>query len=504
MNVAAPITRPKAYSYLRFSTPEQAKGDSLRRQTEQAQAYAERHGLDLVEESYEDLGVSAFRGANADTGMLGEFRRAVEDGLIPRGSFLLVESFDRISRLDPWTALPILQSIINLGITVVTLSDDKVWDREGMRDNPFKIVETLLIMIRANEESKTKSQRVRAAWANKRKTASEKKLTARVPSWLRLTDDRKEFEILEDRAAVVRRIYALYVEGMGFDLIAKTLNREDVPPLDRGTQWHRSAIVKLLNSETPLGTYTPHTIEFEEGRKVRRPATPVRDYYPNIVDPEVNAAVKAKLAVGSPRGRHANSGTVHNILANLCRCSRCGGTVTMVNKGARDKRRLVCMKAKMGAGCSYEAIPYDPIEAVMIEHRDDWLLIQLEDQHPLAEALSVLEEQIAETNAKLLEVIGLRSPAARTERDRLDGELLGLQQEAQRLGSIIAETIPEVIVHRASKVQDALAAYPLDRAVVNSLLKQLLTEAIIGFDEGRVHFRWRHGAETSVMFKWVG
>jgi DNA invertase Pin-like site-specific DNA recombinase len=38
---------PRAYSYLRFSTPEQSKGDSLRRQTSMADEYATRHGLRL-------------------------------------------------------------------------------------------------------------------------------------------------------------------------------------------------------------------------------------------------------------------------------------------------------------------------------------------------------------------------------------------------------------------------------------------------------------------------
>ena len=35
----------RAYSYIRFSTPEQAEGDSLRRQLEDSIAYAEEHGL---------------------------------------------------------------------------------------------------------------------------------------------------------------------------------------------------------------------------------------------------------------------------------------------------------------------------------------------------------------------------------------------------------------------------------------------------------------------------
>ncbi len=50
----------KAYSYLRFSTPEQSLGDSFRRQTALAQEYALRHGLDLdTELTYRDLGISA-------------------------------------------------------------------------------------------------------------------------------------------------------------------------------------------------------------------------------------------------------------------------------------------------------------------------------------------------------------------------------------------------------------------------------------------------------------
>ena len=40
--------RPRAYSYVRFSTPEQMRGDSFRRQTEAAERYAAAHGLDLV------------------------------------------------------------------------------------------------------------------------------------------------------------------------------------------------------------------------------------------------------------------------------------------------------------------------------------------------------------------------------------------------------------------------------------------------------------------------
>ena len=73
----------KAYSYLRFSTPEQEKGDSKRRQMDLARRYADAHGLDLDETlTFHDLGVSAFRGDNQDAA-LGAFKSAVTDGRVP-------------------------------------------------------------------------------------------------------------------------------------------------------------------------------------------------------------------------------------------------------------------------------------------------------------------------------------------------------------------------------------------------------------------------------------
>ena len=54
-------TTPKAYSYIRFSTPEQALGDSERRQVESARDYATAHGLELDESlTFADKGAVLF------------------------------------------------------------------------------------------------------------------------------------------------------------------------------------------------------------------------------------------------------------------------------------------------------------------------------------------------------------------------------------------------------------------------------------------------------------
>src|SRR5262249_43500699 len=89
----------RAFSYVRFSTPEQSKGGSLERQRGLSQAYCERKGLALDNTlTLHDLGVSAFRGDNAKQGHLAAFLEAVTIGKVPQGSVLIVESVDRISR----------------------------------------------------------------------------------------------------------------------------------------------------------------------------------------------------------------------------------------------------------------------------------------------------------------------------------------------------------------------------------------------------------------------
>ena len=95
--------KPKAYSYTRFSTPEQAKGDSSTRQTLAANRWAQEHGVELdAELTFRDEGVTAYDGSNVERGALGAFLKAVHCGDVGQGSWLLVESLDRISRQTPW------------------------------------------------------------------------------------------------------------------------------------------------------------------------------------------------------------------------------------------------------------------------------------------------------------------------------------------------------------------------------------------------------------------
>ena len=101
----------------------------------------------------QDLGLSAYDGTNVEKGALGAFLQAIKDGAIPRDSYLLIESLDRLSREDPQDAQELFRKIIKAGITIVTLADKMEYSSKTLRKDPFKLLMSILIMIRAHEES---------------------------------------------------------------------------------------------------------------------------------------------------------------------------------------------------------------------------------------------------------------------------------------------------------------------------------------------------------------
>ena len=100
-----------------------------------------------------------------------------------------------MSRQEPIVALQPFMDIVNSGLVLVTLDDERVFSGKISFED---LIISIAKMSRANEESARKSDRLAQAWQAKRASIGQKKLTARCPSWLRLTTDRSKFEVIED------------------------------------------------------------------------------------------------------------------------------------------------------------------------------------------------------------------------------------------------------------------------------------------------------------------
>jgi DNA invertase Pin-like site-specific DNA recombinase len=337
--------------YVRWSSEAQTGRDSLRRQIESAQRYADEHRL-LIVETIIDEAVSAFSGHHLTKGRLGEFIRRVEDRAVATPHVLICESLDRLNRQAPLDAIAPFIGLINAGITLVTLADRQQFTRQSMADDGgLRLLGSLIVMLRAHEESATKSKRVRAAWERKRREANVRKLTKTCPAWLRLSPDRSRFEIINERADVVRMIFEETTAGIGKGSIAARLNAAGVTAFRSKNGWHASYVQKLLSSDAPVGTYQPHTME--NGRRVPI-GPPVLNYFPPILDEGL--LMKARAAIIARRGGSAGrkGADFRNIFAGIARCAACGGTMTYVGKGDAE-RYLSCSSARRRRACSCRA-----------------------------------------------------------------------------------------------------------------------------------------------------
>jgi DNA invertase Pin-like site-specific DNA recombinase len=493
---------PTAYSYLRFSTPEQMKGDSFRRQKEAAETYATEHGLELDNNlTFRDLGVSAYRGANSETGSLGVFLKAVREGIVPPGSYLLVESLDRISRQYARKAQRVLEDIVDEGVTVVTLCDGRVYDSETLNRDPLTLLASLIIFIRANEESSLKSARVRAAFDRKRNSlfdddSPKEPFTRRLPSWILWDEHTRQFVVDAERAEVVKTIFDWADQGLGQHAIAQRLNQSGVQTFGKSERWHRSYIKKLLSNPAVIGTFVPH-IKEEDGSKMRRvPQQPKTGYWPPVVDMELFERVAARCAASAPKGRNAGA-PIRSIVAGLGRCATCGSAMTRVCKGKYVY--VVCSKAHAKAGCSYRTLRYGDVELALRENA-----VSICDEVPRGNDAAGLEEQIALEDLRLStlsdeatelmgELVQTKSPTARRQLAEIERAMSECRVRLQELRKARDTFASPYVVKRIEQLLKALTTSHFDVAEANRALKAVANSVSIDPANGIINIKWSEG-----------
>jgi DNA invertase Pin-like site-specific DNA recombinase len=409
--------QPLAVSYIRFSTKAQENGDSYRRQYQLTQDYCKKTNLRLSDDEYLDAGLSAYTGKNKAEGRLGDLMVAIRSGKIPKGSYLIVESLDRISREKLMTQLGWFIDVLTCGINIVTLADGMVHKADGS-GNFASILVALVTMQRANEESEIKSQRLKAAWKNKRKEASKKPLTGVLPHWLRLK--KGIIEVIPERAELVREIFRDSLQGMGRRGIAKKLNSRSEPvwgstKRNKSNLWNDSYIAKILMNRAVLGEYQPHTKR--EGKR-HKEGPPLSDYYPRIVEDEVFYACQSRAKARRNKGGFA-APQARNLLTGIARCAICGGSMQFMDKGpprsgrgSQPERFLRCRQSHMDSGkCTSAAVNYHVVErfvlAVFMSGLWNSIFRTKAEISDSGSQIVLREEEIVALDKKLAHLIGL-------------------------------------------------------------------------------------------------
>lgn len=409
--------KPKAYSYVRFSSPEQARGDSYRRQKEAAEKFCEENGLELAdsrEYTFLDKGRSAYKAEHvSEDGQLKRFIDLVTSGAIPKGSYLLVESLDRLSRERVNVALERFIGILNSGINVYTLMDKRLYAAES-KDISLELIASIAYMMKAHAESSDKASRVGSAWNQKKiKARNEGKPLGRAcPYWLELSED--GYRPIPARVDVINRIYSLCInEGRGKRSICKILNDENVPVFgsknrNRKELWSYSSIHKLLNNRALIGEYQP--TKLENGIRVSD-GPPIPSYYPTVISEDTfylgKAAQTSRLIHKTTKQSRR-----YNVFQGIGFCGACGDTLNLINKGKPPKGYVYisCASIKKGrTSCDSKMLRIEKAEEgfkQILAKIDSLSLIQ-DNAHSYSQKIDKISAQIAIKRQKLLEAKAL-------------------------------------------------------------------------------------------------
>jgi DNA invertase Pin-like site-specific DNA recombinase len=426
------------YSYIRFSHPDQAKGDSVRRQTEAARDWCFKNGLHLDENTtLRDLGRSAYTGEhrkNPDRHALAVFLKLVESGKVPKGSYLIIENLDRLSREDERSALRLWMDLLDQGVNIVQLHPETVFRHE--KSDMVDIMRAIIELSRGHSESARKSERNGAAWEKRRRhaRANGEILTHRVPFWLKASGGK--MRLIPERAAALKRIYQLAAGGYGTAGIVKRLHEEKVKPFGLSDHWSRTYVALILRDRRAVGELQPRRINGKPDGK------PLANYYPAAV---TEADWQAVRAVKAGRRYYPGRTGVHvNVFANLLRHARDGDTYyccTRSNARYASHWRVLLNTASQDGRAPAQSFPYatferavlsmlreiDPQEILAVDDKPDEALV-------LAGRLAEVEGKIAELEAELLrgDVAALARVLRQLETEKRDlaGELAEARQSA--------------------------------------------------------------------------
>ncbi|MCU0703747.1 MAG: recombinase family protein [Fimbriiglobus sp.] len=451
----SPVLPPRAFSYQRFSKPEQARGDSLRRQAELAAAWSVRHGVPLDDTlRMRDMGVSGYSGANrSDKAALGVFLELVRAGSIPVGSYLLVESLDRLSREEAVPALSLLLELLQAGVRVVQLLPAEV--EYDAKANPMALMLAIAELSRGHSESAMKSERCGRAWrAKKAQVAIDRIPPSKMcPAWIEVIGDgpNRRAVLRPREAEAVRLLFRLSRDGFGIDQILRIFRERGVAPIGRRARhWSPSYANQILKSRAALGEYVPMR---GKARRDRVPdGDPVPGVFPAVVCEEEWLAVQAGLAQRRHfPGRDASSSTniwkglVRDALTGTPMLARAGGPSPVLFPSAYstggapfnsyplaafDSGLLSLLREVDPRDVMPRPVGSDPVAAVVAERtRLAARITELQEElvaggevRSLAAALRRLESELAAADARLVEV---RRAGA--------GELAGAWDEARGL-----------------------------------------------------------------------
>lgn len=315
-------------AYCRVSSDSSDQLNSFAAQIKYYTDYSKTHTKYELVDIYADEGITGTSIKKRD-----EFKRLIKDCEKHKIDCIITKSISRFAR-NTSDLLTVLRMLKTLGVRVYF--EEQALDSEKMNAELFITLPGLA----AQQESQNISDNMR--WSYRKRMESGDFNTTYPAFGYRMSNN--ELIVNEDEAKTVRTIFALYLQGMGKQAIANTLNANHILP--RKGKWHCFSVDYILNNERYMGdallqkTYTTEAFPFVRKKNKGECA---KYYIENS-----NVAIISKETFNAVKELQKRKSVQHSAvsypLSKIIKCHECG----------HNYRRIV-INNKVYWRCSYKA-----------------------------------------------------------------------------------------------------------------------------------------------------
>lgn len=327
-------------AYVRVSSNSEDQRHSFAAQVKYYTEYIAAHPEYELADIYADEGVTGTRMDKRD-----DFNRLLRDCKKRRVDRIITKSVSRFAR-NTTELLTVVRALREIGVSIY-------FEEQGI-DTETIDLEMLLTFpgMAAQKESETISDNMR--WSYQKRMESGEFNCCRAAYGYDLIDG--QLQINEAEAAVVRRIFDLYLQGFGKQAIANQLNAEGAPRRYGQKNWYLFAIDYILNNERYMGdallqkSYTTDVLPFRKKRNHGEKAQYyVENNHPAIIDAATFARVQEELARRASKRKVKQVGTKTEqgrysskyALTELLVCEECGTPYRRCTWTVSGKKKIV-------------------------------------------------------------------------------------------------------------------------------------------------------------------
>jgi len=189
---------------------------------------------------------------------------------------------------------------------------------------------------------------------------------------------KKRLEIDESEAAVVRRIYQLYLRGhegraLGMKGIVQHLTGKHL--LQRGSAWTIQKVHEILASPTYIGEYYFNCRD-SRAKKTRPASEWIKTEIPAIIDRETFERVRQLREERSPAKTPARRVNTPTLLTGLLRCGCCGAQMTQVTAKSGRYRYYKCTtrQSQGNHACASKNLPMEMLDELILGYVTERIL----------------------------------------------------------------------------------------------------------------------------------